>query len=168
MRIRVGIPVILMGETGCGKTTLIEMASKLINKGKICIHKMNIHAGIEDEDIINFMNDVEIKVKVEDNKKIKAKIKEFESLSPENQKEYFKKNSKEKIYASFESEVKKRKIWIFFDEINTCNSMGLFTEIMCKNSIYGKPLNNRFIYIAACNPYRVVDENSKTYILNII
>ena len=38
--------------------------------------------------------------------------------------------------------------------------MGLFTEIMCKNSIYGKPLNNRFIYIAACNPYRVVDENS--------
>ena len=27
---------------------------------------MNIHAGIEDEDIINFMNDVEIKVKVED------------------------------------------------------------------------------------------------------
>ena len=168
MRIRVGIPVILMGETGCGKTTLIEMASKLINKGKICIHKMNIHAGIEDEDIINFMNDVEIKVKVEDNKKIKAKIKEFESLSPENQKEYFKKNSKEKIYASFESEVKKRKIWIFFDEINTCNSMGLFTEIMCKNSIYGKPLNNRFIYIAACNPYRVVDKNSKTYILNVL
>ena len=37
MRVRVGVPVILMGETGCGKTTLIEMASKLINKGKISL-----------------------------------------------------------------------------------------------------------------------------------
>ena len=168
MRIRVGIPIILMGETGCGKTTLIEMASKLINKGKICIYKMNIHAGIEDEDIINFMNDVENKVKEDDEIKINEKKNEFDSKSPKEQKLYLKKNPIKKIYETYENEVKKRKIWIFFDEINTCNSMGLFTEIMCKNSIYGKPLNNRFIYIAACNPYRVADENSKSNILNVL
>ena len=57
--------IALLGHQGCGKTSLIEMASKLINNGKICIYKMNIHAGIEDDDIINFMNDVKKKVKVE-------------------------------------------------------------------------------------------------------
>ena len=43
-----------MGETGCGKTKLIEMAFQLLNKGEKKLAKMNIHAGIQDEDIINF------------------------------------------------------------------------------------------------------------------
>ena len=40
MRIRMNIPVILMGETGCGKTKLIEMASQLINKYLILKNKI--------------------------------------------------------------------------------------------------------------------------------
>ena len=168
MRIRVGIPVILMGETGCGKTSLIEMASKLINNGKICIYKMNIHAGIEDDDIINFMNDVKKKVNSDDDRKIKEEIKNFESLPEKTQKAYLKNKTREKIYESYAIEVMKKKIWIFFDEINTCNSMGLFTEIMCKNTMRGEPLDSRYVYIAACNPYRVSDENSKSNILNVL
>ena len=166
MRIRVGIPVILMGETGCGKTTLIEMASKLINKGKICIKKMNVHAGISDDDIIKFMKYVQDSVIAEDKRMIYAKKQEFEKMSEDNKKAYLKKNSLEKIFLEYENEIKKRKIWVFFDEINTCNSMGLFIEIMCKNTMQGKPLDDRFIYIAACNPYRVSSSENK--LLNVL
>jgi len=46
LRIRSNIPVIMMGETGCGKTSLIRMLSRLLNEGS---HKkmkvLNIHAG---------------------------------------------------------------------------------------------------------------------------
>ena len=88
LRIRAKIPIIMMGETGCGKTTLIEMASKLINKGKISIKKMNIHAGIVDEDIIKFMNEVDEEVKTEDKIMLKERKKEFNSQSEKNKKAY--------------------------------------------------------------------------------
>ena len=163
LRIRAKIPIIMMGETGCGKTTLIEMASKLINKGKISIKKMNIHAGIVDEDIIKFMNEVDEEVKTEDKIMLKERKKEFNSQSEENKKAYLKKFSIEKIYSEYEEDIKNRNIWIFFDEINTCNSMGLLIEIFCKNSIYGRPLDKRYIYIGACNPYRVASKESKDF-----
>ena len=44
--------------------------------------------------------------------------------------------------------------------------MGLLTEIMCKNSIYGEPLDERYIFIAACNPYRISDKQNHS--LNIL
>jgi hypothetical protein len=162
MRIRAKIPIIMMGETGCGKTTLIEMASKLYNKGKSNIKKMNIHAGITDIDIKAFMERTEEMVKMEDKKIFSEKEKEFQNLSEKNQKAY----NKEKLFKSYEDEISNRKIWIFFDEINTCNSMGLLTEIICKNTMYGKPLDNRYIFIAACNPYRVI--NNENIILDIL
>ena len=162
MRIRAKIPIIMMGETGCGKTTLIEMASKLYNKGKSNIKKMNIHAGITDIDIKAFMERTEEMVKMEDKKIFSEKEKEFQNLSEKNQKAY----NKEKLFKSYEDEISNRKIWIFFDEINTCNSMGLLTEIICKNTMYGKPLDNRYIFIAACNPYRVI--NNENIIFDIL
>ena len=55
----------------------------------------------------------------------------------------------------------KRQIWIFFDEINTCNSMGLLSEILCHNSIRGKKISERFVFIAACNPYRLLSKESQ-------
>ena len=48
----------------------------------------------------------------------------------------------------------KRKIWVFLDEINTCKSMGLISELMCKHTIQGEPLPSNIVFIAACNPYR--------------
>ena len=166
MRLRIKIPVIMMGETGCGKTTLIEMASKIINKGKIYLKKMNIHSGIVDEDIINFMEMVRYQVKNEDTKMLQQKKEEFDSLPEKDKQAYLNNNSKKNIFADYENEIKKRKIWIFFDEINTCNSMGLITEIFCKNSIYGEPLDERYIFIGACNPYRVSEKKNNN--LNIL
>ena len=165
IRIRVKIPIILMGETGCGKTTLIEMASKLYNKGLTIIKKMNIHAGITDIDIIDFFKKTKEIVEMEDRIPFKGKTTEFESLSEENKKAYLKQysNNKNKLFEYFKEEINNRKIWIFFDEINTCNSMGLLTEIICNNSIYGEPLDKRYIFIAACNPYRVIEKENKIF-----
>ena len=166
MRIRVKIPIILMGETGCGKTKLIEMASQLINNGANKLHKLNIHAGINDEDIIDFIEKLNKKIEKEDKKLYEQKINEFENYSKEVKNLYLKGFSKKEIFSNYEKEIKNRKIWVFLDEINTCNSMGLITEIMCKNTLYGKPLDDRYVFIAACNPYRVYKKGN--LLLNVL
>jgi len=49
LRIYSGLPVILMGETGIGKTALIELLSNIMScKLKI----LNIHAGVTEVEII--------------------------------------------------------------------------------------------------------------------
>ena len=58
LRTRAGIPVILMGETGCGKTSLIKILSTLLNNGTMNLKIKNIHAGIKDQDIIDFIEQV--------------------------------------------------------------------------------------------------------------
>ena len=55
LRIRENIPVIMMGETGCGKTSLIRKLSELINNGKSNMKILNIHAGITDQEIVDFL-----------------------------------------------------------------------------------------------------------------
>jgi hypothetical protein len=52
------IPVILMGETGVGKTKIFEMLSTLYGKGNLNWKKLEIHAGITDEDIVNFIEEI--------------------------------------------------------------------------------------------------------------
>ena len=133
-RINANIPVILMGETGCGKTSLIKKLNEIKNNGKSTLEIMQIHSGITDQDIINKVTNVN------------------------------------KIAETKENE----KIWLFFDEINTCNSLGLLSEIFCKRTFNGDKLHENIILIGACNPYRkilkerpecglIFDENKKNY-----
>ena len=158
LRIRAKVPVIMMGETGCGKTTLIEMAFNLINKGQFPIKKLNIHAGTNDEDIINFIEKITKEVEEENKILSDLEIKDFQNM-PKKQRDEYKdesiiiNNIKDKIY--------KREIWVFFDEINTCNSLGLLSEILCNHSCRGKPINEQFIFLAACNPYRCLLKERK-------
>ena len=126
LRIRAGIPVIMMGETGCGKTSLIKILSTLLNYGVMKLEIMNIHAGIEDKDIIKFIEEIDNKINKEKEKS------ENNNINTSND-----------------------KIWVFFDEINTCNSMGLLSEIFYNHSYNGKKLNSKLTFIAACNPYRL-------------
>jgi hypothetical protein len=56
IRIRSNIPVIMMGETGCGKTSLIRKLSEMKNEGEQKLKILNIHAGTNDDDIIYFIN----------------------------------------------------------------------------------------------------------------
>ena len=54
-----------------------------------------------------------------------------------------------------------KKLWVFLDEINTCKSLDLISELMCKHSCQGKKLNNNIVFIAACNPYRQTKYNKE-------
>ena len=161
LRIRAGIPVIMMGETGCGKTTLIEMAFNLINKGKTEIKKLNIHSGTNDKDIITFLDKISEEIKTEDEIMLLKKNFEFNEFSENEKNEYIKRKSQEEISKEFQKEIESRQIWVFFDEINTCDSMDLLSEILCKHSCRGKQLDKRLVFIAACNPYRPLLKEKK-------
>ena len=68
LNIEAKIPVILMGETGVGKTKLLEMLATLYGKRKLKWERLNIHAGITDSDIVKFIEMV-TDPKYEENKK---------------------------------------------------------------------------------------------------
>ena len=140
IRIRSGIPVIMMGETGCGKTSLIRKLSEMKNNGeKNKMKILNIHAGTNDDDIITFIN-----------KYVIPEAKDILKKEEETKQSYL----KNKQYFEY------TKVWVFLDEINTCKSMGLISELMCKHTCQGEPLPENIVFIAACNPYRMRDKKS--------
>ena len=123
LNIEAKIPVILMGETGVGKTKLLEMLTTLYGKGTLRMKKLQIHAGTNDQKIVEFIEEVNRQVKEE----------------------------------GTENEL----TWIFFDEINTCNSLGLITEIMCNHTYLGKKISDNFVFLGACNPYRILTKKMR-------
>ena len=76
LRIRAGIPTILMGETGCGKTYLVKMFSLLFSQNAESFYCLKFHAGITDDDIIDFLKKTKEQV-IEDENKIIKKLKEY-------------------------------------------------------------------------------------------
>ena len=119
LRMRCGLPVIVMGETGCGKSSLMRATSTILG---FRLHTLNIHGGLADDDIVEFVEHVLVEV----------------AESP-----------KVNDYGEVQTHV------LFFDEVNTCNSMGLFKEILCDGTIQGRRLPESVKVIAACNPYRL-------------
>ena len=53
LRIKSNIPVIIMGETGCGKTTLITYLARVC---EVKIDTLNLHAGVTETYILNFVD----------------------------------------------------------------------------------------------------------------
>ena len=62
-KIKANIPVIIMGETGCGKTSLIIKLSQLLNNGEKIIEIININPEITDEKIYILMKNKNRKTK---------------------------------------------------------------------------------------------------------
>ena len=142
LRIRENIPVIMMGETGCGKTSLIRKLYQLMNNGDDNMKILNIHSGITNKDIIDFLYK---KKEINNNMSIIEIANELERIEEATRNEFLKKGI---IY-------NKRKLWIFLDEINTCNCLGLISELLCKHSCNGIHLPDNIVFIGACNPYRL-------------
>ena len=115
-RIRANVPVIIMGETGCGKTSLIKKLSQILNNGEELVKIINIHSGINDEEITTFMKNMNTEAKSE--------------------------------------KYKNKELWVFFDEINTCLTLSLLTEIFINRTFNGEKLEKNIRLIGACNPYR--------------
>ncbi|CAG8729989.1 24066_t:CDS:10, partial [Dentiscutata erythropus] len=108
LRARAAVPVVIMGEAGCGKSSLIGFLAKVV---EVNYEPFNLHAGIKEQDILDFM----------DKAQIKADIGE---------------------------------LWLFFDEINTCNHIGLLANIIAHRTFNGNSLHPNIRLFSACNPYR--------------
>lgn len=111
LRVRANVPVVIMGETGCGKTSLVRYLARTCG---VNFYVFNFHAGISEEDIVEF-------------------IEEKENFAKDNN----------------------QQMWIFLDEINTCDHLGLMSDIMCHHSLLGQPLSRCLVFLAACNPYKL-------------
>ncbi|RHZ89175.1 hypothetical protein Glove_18g29 [Diversispora epigaea] len=109
LRTRANIPVVICGEAGCGKTSLIGFLARVV---EVQFHALNLHAGITEDIIAQFMSEVQ-------------------------------------------SNAKNGEIWVFFDEINTCNHIGLLANLIAHRIYQGKSINSNIRIFAACNPYRI-------------
>ncbi|GBC04618.1 hypothetical protein RclHR1_05780009 [Rhizophagus clarus] len=109
LRVRANVPVVICGETGCGKTSLITYLAMIV---EVQFYTLNIHAGIDEKSIMIFMNDV---------------LKKAEN----------------------------GETWILFDEINTCNHLGLFADLLSDRKFKDKPIHPNVHLFATCNPYRL-------------
>ena len=143
---RCDIPVILMGESGCGKTRLVQYMCNLAAQStettnlkilKVCSchyipcmhinclfkltlisfpHTCKVHGGTTEDDIV-------------------LCVREAEKLTKD--------NSEHGLDTV-----------VFFDEANTTEAIGLIKEIMCDGRMKGSPVSKYIKFIAACNPYR--------------
>ena len=152
IKIKTNIPVIRMGETGCGKTSLIEMVFRLLNNRPPEEMKiLNIHAGTSENNIIQFIEKEIINEAI----KLQNDDKKNGKLAKEHNINYF-----------------PRKLFVLLEEINTCESIGLISELICKHSYQGKALPSNVYFIATCYPYRyyksktVNDNNNLVYSVN--
>ena len=63
-RIIADIPVILMGEEGCGKKTLIKKLNQILNNGEITLEIINIHPYISNEYLCKIMETMNKKAEI--------------------------------------------------------------------------------------------------------
>ena len=57
-RIKANIPIIIMGETGCGITILITKLNQILNNGVLTVRKINICPNITIKDIYEIMKKI--------------------------------------------------------------------------------------------------------------
>ena len=54
-----------------------------------------------------------------------------------------------------------KELWVFFDEMNTCLSLSLLTEILINRTYNGNSFSYNIRLIGDCNPYRKVNNEKK-------
>ena len=165
-RINCDIPVILMGETGCGKTSLIKILANIIFKGNLedNLKILNIHSGIDETEIITFLKKIIEEAELNQNIKFLSMKDEYNSMTKEQKTNFLAKKkvlTEDNLFQKFQKKLEEQKIWVFFDEINSCNSMGLLTEILNNRTYLGNKIPKKFVFLAACNPYRAMGELNK-------
>ncbi|MCO5600108.1 hypothetical protein L7F22_054216 [Adiantum nelumboides] len=117
LRINTQVPVIIMGETGCGKTSLLKALATCSNASFSCL---TLHAGSTEQDIESFI-----------------------------------------LTACTRASSENTQVWAFLDEINACHHLGFLNGILCHHTLDGNLLPPNLVVLAACNPYRLQDPESK-------
>ena len=124
LRFRAGIPVLIMGETGCGKTSLINAIAEINNYKMLTF---NVHAGVNDNEIVQFMmknNLLETDLVYDE---FEDDVENLYSLGNEEDSNSISVTNFSNIILEkekSETEDKNIKKIVFFDEFNTSNSLG--------------------------------------------
>jgi hypothetical protein len=142
MRLKCGRPVVIMGETGCGKTRKIKFYADL-----------NLNPRM-----VNYQNLIHFKVHggttAEDIERVLAKAEKLAQLNKRKLNDALRQSSGAKITSELASY--QATAILFFDEANTTEAIGLIKEIMCDLTCNGRPIDtqNGLKLVAAVNPYR--------------
>jgi hypothetical protein len=154
MRLKSGSPVVIMGETGCGKTRKIKFFSDLHlipsmgDKMKHLIH-FKIHGGTTAEDIEKVLIKAE-RLAQQNKRKLNEINKQFSVSNNSKATSISLQNS------SYVNSYQPATAILFFDEANTTEAIGLIKEIMCDLTCNGRLIDfqSGLKLIAAVNPYR--------------
>lgn len=137
-RTRVSEPVVIMGETGCGKTYLVKYIAEVLFKNYALFRQFTFHNGVEEREFIFFMADL-----INEAREEQERVKQMNAPKEEEIEE-----GKE------EKKVEKPKVfWVFFDEFNTSHLQAYVSEIMHDRvfSLCDDPdCNLFFIYKVEC------------------
>ena len=127
-RVQAGIPVIIMGEAGCGKTSMINFAGHLTNANVV---SFPLHGGITRHQIEEFLRN---------------HITCHTTTLPLSN---------------------RRSLWIFLDEINTCNALGFIKTVICDRFLSGVDIPPDVFFFAACNPYKRMKRQDHANIIGL-
>ena len=126
MRFRCHIPVVIMGETGCGKTRMVEFLSKLKRTG--CVHFQR--NGVKNMVTVKVHGGVDVQ-------QIQLQMREAVRLAEANKQKY----GVETV--------------LFLDEANTTEAIYAIKEFVCDRTIHGEAVDATSLrVICACNPYK--------------
>ena len=132
LRIYANIPIVIFGEKGYAIYPLVKKLSKFINNSDHNTITLEIHSDTSEKIIIDFIEEDVIEESVSLN------IKENEEKRKYEEKGFF--------YDT-------KKLFVILRGINTCKSMGIISEIICKHSCQGKPLPSNIVFIGICESY---------------
>ena len=113
-RVRVREPVVIMGETGCGKTYLVKYVVEVLFKEYSVYREFIFHSGVEEKDFTEFMHDL-----IDDANAEQERVRQM------NQKTLDEKPSENK-----DTDERPKVFWVFFDEFNTSHLQAFVSEIM--------------------------------------
>eukprot|EP00347_Sterkiella_histriomuscorum_P013947 403362749 len=146
LRIRARQVVTIMGETGVGKTVLIEYLKDVLNWQYA---KLNVHEGVTEEKIIEFVEKANLVAS--------GRVQSYSELQNKTQIE---------IQNLIQNDIPQSKkpepqnVILFFDEVNTnYNISGLIKEILMDRRCMGKKISDTICLISACNPYKKIVSN---------
>mgnify|MGYP002630326724 CR=1 FL=1 len=138
VRVTAGLPVVVMGETGCGKTSLLKYLARAAGIDDDNFQVLNIHAGIGKPQIVAFVREAEKQAQRSGSQVL------LRSHTPATLSCII-----HVLCTSFSSQV-----WTFFDEANTSEELGIISEIVCSRMLQGTTVDPRLVFICAVNPYR--------------
>ncbi|XP_072022893.1 uncharacterized protein [Amphiura filiformis] len=147
MRINARVPVIIQGETGCGKTLLIKYLAAISDA---TFEIINVHAGTTLTEISEFVERCKVSAtKTDGDRRTESEVINVHAGT--------------KLLSTTKTDRDnrtQREVWAYFDEINTSTLLGTLNEIVCHHRFDGQDLPPNLVCIASCNPYKKRDKES--------